>query len=648
MNNSIPEKYTLRQIRLFLLLTFGIALVARLLYLRESVETPYFAIPYLDELYHYQWAKKIAEGQLLSERVFFRAPLYAYLLGAKFFLLGDDFLTTKLLQHFLGAITAVLIFVMSFLIFGGGFITSKNQLTTHSASANQQGVKLSPALISATISAIIYALYAPVIFFEGELLDIFLSLFFYPFIICTLFYGKQCGWRNSNIFLTGLMLGLTAISRPNVLVFIPFVIFYIFYHLYLNNSKRRIFRLGLILIWGIVLPILPVTLHNAIVGHCFVPISSYGGINFYIGNNLTADGFTPKTTRQYVVTGEYQDSVELFARKEAALLLGYEPRATEINAYWRYRAWQEIAKSPRRFVWLMWKKFVLFWNAFEIKNNKSLYVVTEFTPWLRSVWKIFNFGTVIPLAWAGLIMAIIFERKRRVDILLMFLLALSFCFSVILFFVSFRHRLPVVTLFIPFAGYGLFFLLTAIHQLQWRQLLVFIIFLVHIALVINKDWFGVRRNYNPAQDYWSVANCLQEKNQLEQAVQYYQKALTYDDKLTDAYNNLGRTLFLLKRYDEAVKNFQRAIELDPKYIKAYNNLGAYYEEVGDDAQARQFYEKSILIEPEYALAHLNLARVLYKSGELNRARYHYQWAKKLGINTTLDYLEEINESVSFR
>lgn len=648
MNNSITEKYTFRQIRPFLLLIFGIALVARLLYLRESVETPYFAIPYLDELYHYQWAKKIAEGQLLSEHVFFRAPLYAYLLGAKFFLLGDDFLTTKLLQHFVGAITAVLIFVMSFLLFGGGFILSKNNSTTMAISANQQEIKPSPALISASISAIIYALYAPVIFFEGELLDIFLSLFFYPLIIYTLLYGKQCGWRSSNIFLTGLMVGLAAISRPNVLVFIPFIILYIFYHLYQNNSKGAIFRLSLILLLGIVLPILPVTLHNAIVGHCFVPISSYGGINFYIGNTSTADGFTPKTTRQYVVTGEYQDSVELFARKEAALLLGYEPRATEINAYWRYRVWQEIAESPKRFVLLMWKKNILFWNAYEIKNNKSLYVVTEFTPLLRSIWFVFNFGTVIPLALAGLIMALIFERKYRVDILFVSLLALSFCFSVILFFVSFRHRLPVVTLLIPFAGYGLFFLLTAIHQLQWHRLFTFIVFLVPLALVINKDWFGVRRNYNPAQDYWSVANCLQEKNQLEQTVQYYQKALAYDDRLTDAYNNLGRTLFLLNRYDEAVKNFQRAIELDPKYVKAYNNLGVYYEEIGDDAQARQFYEKAILMEPEYALAHLNLARVLYKSGDLNRACYHYQWAKKLGITTTLDYLEEINEFISSR
>ncbi|MCX7766549.1 MAG: glycosyltransferase family 39 protein, partial [Candidatus Sumerlaeia bacterium] len=407
MDNIITEKYTFRQVRLFLLLIFGIALTARLLYLRESVETPYFAIPYLDELYHYQWAKKIAQCQLLNERVFFRAPLYAYLLGAKFFLLGDDFLTTKLLQHLLGVITTLLIFVMSFLLFGGGFITTKDQITQKTSSVSQHSVKLSPALISATISAVIYALYAPVIFFEGELLDIFLSLFFYPLILSALLYERQSGWRKSIVFLIGLMLGLTAISRPNVLVFIPFIILYIFYYLSRHNIKRKIFYLSLILLCGIVLPIMPVTLHNAIVGHCFVPISSYGGINFYIGNNSTADGFTPKTTRQYIMTGEYQDSVELFARKEAALLLGYEPKATEINAYWRYRAWQEIAKSPQRFFQLMWKKFVLFWNAFEIKNNKSLYVVTEFTPWLRFVWNIFNFGAVIPLALTGLALAFI-------------------------------------------------------------------------------------------------------------------------------------------------------------------------------------------------------------------------------------------------
>jgi len=43
---------------------------------------------------------------------------------------------------------------------------------------------------------------------------------------------------------------------------------------------------------GLVLPIIPVTLHNALVGHDFVPIASQGGVNFYIGNNPVADGYT--------------------------------------------------------------------------------------------------------------------------------------------------------------------------------------------------------------------------------------------------------------------------------------------------------------------------------------------------------------------
>ena len=79
------------------------ALLIRLIYLFEMTDSPYFGAPFLDELYHFNWAQDIARGRLLYHEPFFRAPLYSYLLGFFIFIFGSDFFAIQLVQHLIGA-----------------------------------------------------------------------------------------------------------------------------------------------------------------------------------------------------------------------------------------------------------------------------------------------------------------------------------------------------------------------------------------------------------------------------------------------------------------------------------------------------------------------------------------------------------------
>ena len=80
--------------------------------------------------------------------------------------------------------------------------------------------------------------------------------------------------------------------RPNILLVLPFLTIWLFFHFRRRIETRSIVILILVLFVGVVVPILPVTVRNHIVADDFVPISSQGGVNLYLGNNSAAEGLT--------------------------------------------------------------------------------------------------------------------------------------------------------------------------------------------------------------------------------------------------------------------------------------------------------------------------------------------------------------------
>ena len=89
--------------------------------------------------------------------------------------------------------------------------------------------------------------------------------------------------------LSGLSLGLYSITRPNILVFFPVVIWWAF-----KTAKRMGAasgrRFATILVLGLMLPPLAATVRNRVVADDLVLIASQGGVNFYIGNNPQSNG----------------------------------------------------------------------------------------------------------------------------------------------------------------------------------------------------------------------------------------------------------------------------------------------------------------------------------------------------------------------
>ena len=139
--------------------------------------------------------------------------------------------------------------------------------------------------------------------FEAELLAVGLEVFLYLLLLDRILHALTA--RDDRSWLVaGLVGGLAAISRPNILLFLALLVPWVArlrpeQHKAEQNVGQRatvqpagraanlrpLFFSGL----GLMTVVLSVTLRNVVVGGDVVLISANGGINFHIGNNAEQD-----------------------------------------------------------------------------------------------------------------------------------------------------------------------------------------------------------------------------------------------------------------------------------------------------------------------------------------------------------------------
>jgi tetratricopeptide (TPR) repeat protein len=581
------------------LAVFGLALAVRAIFLLQSLGAPYFGAPFLDEQFYYEWAVRISHGQLVSPHAFFRAPLYAYLLGGLFALIGPNFFLPKLLQHLLGSVAAVLVF------------------------------KVAEKCVdrrTAWVAGLLAAFYPPLIFFEGEMLDISLQCFFYPALILVgVISLRDPRWRWT--ILLGMVAGAAIIARPNALLLVGcwLALQVILAPRWggLGAALERAGAIGLL----VVLWMAPTLIHNIRADGSWAPISTYAGINFYIGNRPAADGYTASTPQRYESYGEYEDSVDLFARRKAEEVEKHPLNGAAVQRYWLKEAWKEIAAAPERTALLLLKKIVLFWNGYEIRNNKDIYFALQFTPaldWLHRVW---SFRVLSPLALLGIVLVAL--KGRSVEDLWLFLGVAAHVASVVLFFVCDRYRLPVTPLLIVFAAGALTTLWQWARERRFQPMACAMFGLVPLAVLANVRWYDMSPVV-PHKDVWNVANCYKAKGQLDEALRWYERFIQLNPKFAEGWNNLGEAHVRLAlkggqmdeaRMKMALDCFKRAAYLDDRLSIARSNLGFCHLKMGNAKEALAAYDSAVAAAApnDSPLAHSGRAEALAALGRDDEA-----------------------------
>jgi hypothetical protein len=103
-----------------------------------------------------------------------------------------------------------------------------------------------------------------------------------------------------NLIISGALFAITALTRPEIMLFLPLVLLIILFHNKSFNFLQRLKQAAIVLAATLCL-ILPWTLRNYIVtgGH-FVFISSQGGENLWMGNNPNSTGWHTDVPRELV------------------------------------------------------------------------------------------------------------------------------------------------------------------------------------------------------------------------------------------------------------------------------------------------------------------------------------------------------------
>lgn len=559
----------------------ALAATIRAVHLALSVHSPFFEPIVLDPRYYHEWALRILDGK--SEMpVFYGLPLYPYFLAACYAVFQQSVLAVKIIQSLLGLVTLVLIYRI--------------------------GKKLwAPS--AGLLGMFLGAIYGPLFFHETlfipEALGIPLyAAAFYFALVCSDKPSIKCGAA------TGFFCGLAALTKAGI---VPFLFLFTLI-LFLNKTRKAVIASCVV---TFLLILAPVTVHNIVRGHDFVPLTAHGGYNFYIGNNPDATGVFSSGNGAVGTNIEYQIND---SKNVAEAEMGRELRPSEVSKYWSGKAWEFIRQNPGQALSTFFIKIILFFDGQEISDVQDYQEAGEYNPFLKFPW--LNFSVLVALFFAGL--AGYREQGKYSKILYAFLL--SYILSICTFFINARYRLPLLPVFLSVAGFGLLQFRSALQNQKWGRFL-FLGIAMAVGAVLGQ--FHLVGNDNGAHGYANAADGFLEKKEYAQAISYYEKAIKAEPAYAKAYSGMGQALTQMGRWEEAKKYYEKAIEVNPNDSLTYNNIGMFYDRQERPELAKKYFLKAIEIKPNNSQAHNNLGMVYGKQGQMEKAREEFEVSIKL-------------------
>ncbi len=534
------------------LLIFFWSLIWRGAYHWQTHDTPFMEIFQLDDLWYDSRAMGILEGDWPTEAPYERGPVYPYFLAGVYRVFGHQPNAARLIQHTLGSIMTVLLYL-----------------------ASMKFMRWRWAL-SAGLAAGIHGAF---IMIGGELL---IEGFILPLVMLGTYMLLKADGRPGPMrcFIAGLSFGAAACGRPNVLTAIPLIACWLIFNKYSSSSGNNLsIRLKRFLAYGLGLSllILPVTIRNYVKSGAIVIISSHGGINFYLGNNPHADGHSAHSPISVRTEGQYEDmtlaAAEILAEKET----GREMKASEISSFWYGKAFHYIKNNPWDWMKLEFMKLLYSLNAFEITNYRDNVFFAERYSWILKH-TLNTTALVLPLSLLGLGAG--FRKKWSLGPV--YIMIISTEATLLLFFVTARYRLIGMPAAFIFAGLALDSIEDMIRRAEKKKTAVYaIFFLLFFALGIS-DPGGIRKKY-PAGSLNTLAKAYIKKGELEKAEKYLTEALNEDPLLSDPYVNpwvnLGRIRYHLGMTKKALDAYEKALKYSPGDKEAQKEYKITNEEV---------------------------------------------------------------------
>lgn len=588
-----------------LALVIGLALVVRFVcFVLNSRGNPAFDYLIMDSMQIDRWAKAIAAGDPGSG-VYFRGPLYPYLLAMIYKLSGGSVAAAVLVNHASGAATCGLVYLLAREYF-------------------ERRVAL--------VAGLLAALYWPLVYFEGEILiePVYIAL-----VMLSLWRLARAAAQPSVVrsITAGACLGLAALARPTILAMLPAIPF-----VFLltrasadaaDSKRRRLVAAGVVVAASLAM-LIPATLHNFRAAKTLVPVAWSGGLNFYIGNNESSNGYSATIPGARAAWMGGEDEALAIASAEAGRTL----TPAEASSFYTRRAFAWITGNPGGAAVLELSKLHMFWEGPERSNEKYIYFF----------WDRFGLGRVpMPGFWlisplALVAMIRLWPRRRELALLYLFVLAMMI--GVVAFFVVARYRLPVAPVLLVFAAWTLIDVFEHARARRWGPVARSGALFALCFVVANASYpsFLQKRPAHIAISHYTLAGALMERNdkghailELDAARRAYEKAPSryYADVAQDIYFKLGALWYERGRCDEAARSLGQIQPTNPRAQQARLMFADCCEKTGRMAEAGRAYQMMLKAEPDNRTALEGLIRCLEATGHYGEAAQARERLEKL-------------------
>lgn len=639
-----------------------IGLVLRLWYLAEIVDAPDFTAPQQDPWVQDYYARALVTGDWtlpegmndpkMDSTPFFRPPGHAYFLAPIYFFTNGSYFAPRIANIALSLGGAVLLFLLGKSLYGTGV-----------------------GLIAAFFSSVYWVF----IFWGGELNDPIMFVFLVPWLMCVLLWWarKMTAVRAG---LAGLTIGCYALMRPNILAFGPVLALWMLWLVYRKEQTgfvralRRVAPSWAALLLVTMLAILPVTIRNYRVSGEFVPISTYFGENFLIGNGPDSDGVTPWLPYLQELEGTGHWSVWDYDNVVAGLgkEVGRPVTHSEASSIFFRKTLDFIRDHKLRTLRLMLKKAVLFWTPIEITCNKVVYYEKKWHPPLKYLP---GFAVVTALFIFGTALLLLDLKARRVPgtagdgagrtltgamSLLIFVFIAEYYATFLPFFVNGRARVPIIPLCLLVGAYGVHRVWQFAVARDYRKTGVCVLSFTALWGLASIEYIDfepdhARWHYQRADSYLRIGEvdkAVEEADHIlempstasymnmrlarkfaghgrkEKAFEHFMAALRHYPDDPDVRFSGAYELIKIGKTEEGIAHYFETLKLNPNDARAHNNLGILFSEQGKHEEALKHFREAIRIDPDFVLAHNNLGNLLGRLGRYVEAVEHFAQAVK--------------------
>jgi tetratricopeptide (TPR) repeat protein len=605
-------------------LVLGAAL--RIANLAATSSSPFFTRPVLDGRTYDEWGMAIRAGTAPHEP-FYQDPLYPYFLAGIYTVFGHSYPAVYVIQLLFGVALLWLILDTTRLVFD-----------------RRAGI----------VAAALAAFNKPLIFYEGQIEKTALAVFLVGLFVWT-FVRAMDGKRGQSLssetergafplfpLLSGLALGLAALTRANLLIFAPLLPLLLLFVKRQHGAPRlriswppRQAGPAIAALLGVGIVILPVVIRNSILAHELTLTTTQSGQNFFIGNseyNLTGQYAAPPWVRPNpeFEQADFRD----YANEAAGRKLNY----SEVSSFYARAALQTILRQPGHAFLLFKRKLILYLNDYEVPDNQDMYFFGRYSWVLRL--PLFGFGVIFALGLAGMLLL----RQRPLTRASLIVFFAGYGLSVIAFYVFSRYRLPSLPALLPFAGGMAVWLWDAKgHKLKpqaqatspRRGARGLGRLAGGLVLVIAAFAF-TRYPVHHGSNRWESAQCLAnlgsryfQDHDTARAVSTFRDALRENPDCGTALRNLGIFAYGRDSLELASDLLSSAVRSEPENPVSHYFLGKVRERQNQPDSALDQYREAVKLAPAQVEYRFALAPLIQRTGDLNAALAQYDTMVKL-------------------